>query len=515
MNLNELYQLFKMEYPDDKVGLSKFCMLRPQECITVGCRGTHSVCVCTIHQNVKLMLTALPSENNITYHDLIEILVCSSEAKLCMIHRCPECPNVQVLQEYLESLFEANDISADDPIHYKQWVTTDRTTLQDYTKTLQDFLETLVEKVDKLTAHHFIAKHQSSFLSGLKHNLKPDEAIVILDFAENYSFTIQDAAQGFHWDNSQATLHPFVAYFKDNDKTSHLCMCVVSNYLQHSTVAVHRFQKEVLQYLKQTHPNLKKIFYFSDGAASQYKNFKNLTNLIFHKEDFDLNAEWHFFATSHGKNACDGVGGTIKREAARASLQAVTTGHILTPKQLYDWGCQHIENVHFFYISKEQVITHEIEQTKRFDNAKTVTGTRNHHCYIPSHDKSLIVMRISGDDSSFVAQVLKRPLPAQAQTEPSFPIVTSIQCQPGNYIACMYDGKWWIGNIRDTSDEEGDVLVSFMHPFGPARSFHWPAREDTCWVPLQGILCLIEPPLTTNGRQYHLDKKSKDFLENK
>ena len=28
-----------------------------------------------------------------------------------------------------------------------------------------------------------------------------------------------------------------------------------------------------------------------------------------------------FFATSHGKNACDGVGGTIKRLAAHASLQ--------------------------------------------------------------------------------------------------------------------------------------------------------------------------------------------------
>ena len=40
-----------------------------------------------------------------------------------------------------------------------------------------------------------------------------------------------------------------------------------------------------------------------------------------HEADFGVPAEWHFSATSHGKGACDGVGGTVKRLAARASLQ--------------------------------------------------------------------------------------------------------------------------------------------------------------------------------------------------
>ena len=38
-------------------------------------------------------------------------------------------------------------------------------------------------------------------------------------------------------------------------------------------------------------------------------------NLMKHRDDFALNAEWNFLATSHGKNACDGVGGTVKRLA--------------------------------------------------------------------------------------------------------------------------------------------------------------------------------------------------------
>lgn len=516
MNLNELYENYKLKYPNDKVGLSKFCMLRPQECITVGCRGTHSVCVCTIHQNVKLMISALPSDAAISYHDLMKMLVCSPNEKLCMIHRCPNCPKTEALKDHLESLFEENDISAEDQIHYKQWVSTDHTTLQDCTNTLHEFLEILVEKVDKLTCHHFIAKHQSGFLTSLKENLHSHEAIIILDFAENYSFTVQDAAQGFHWDNSQATLHPFVAYFKDrDDKLIHCSMCVVSDHLQHSTVAVHRFQQAVLQYMKLLCPYLTKVFYFSDGAASQYKNFKNFANLVYHKDDFGLDAQWHFFATSHGKNACDGVGGTIKREAAKASLQAVTTGHILTPKQLYEWGCGQIQNVKFFFIAKEEVIAHEVEQRQRFVIAKTVSGTRNHHCYIPSPDRTLVVMRISGDDSSFVAHLFQVPPTPQCQAESPASHVTSSQCRPGQYIACMYDGKWWVGNIRELCQEENDVMVSFMHPHGPARSFRWPAREDTCWVPIQGILCLLSPPATSNGRQYYLDKNDVVFLAKK
>ena len=34
---------------------------------------------------------------------------------------------------------------------------------------------------------------------------------IILDFAENYNFIVQDAAQGFRWNNNQATLHPLLS----------------------------------------------------------------------------------------------------------------------------------------------------------------------------------------------------------------------------------------------------------------------------------------------------------------
>lgn len=139
-------------------------------------------------------------------------------------------------------------------------------------------MEILADKLDKLTSHHFIAKHQSSYLAKLKVNIHQNEAVVLLDFAENYSFLIQ--VQGFHWGNSQATIHPFVAYYKDHKgETCHISMCVISDHWQHSTTSVHRFQREALSYLQDVRPNLSNMCYFSDGAASQYKDFKNFSNL--------------------------------------------------------------------------------------------------------------------------------------------------------------------------------------------------------------------------------------------
>lgn len=76
---------------------------------------------------------------------------------------------------------------------------------------------------------------------------------------------------------------------------------------------------------------VRKIYYFSDGAGSQYKNKFNFINLLNHEKDFSIKAEWHFFATAHGEGACDGIGGSVKRSARRASLQDKT---IVTTQKL-------------------------------------------------------------------------------------------------------------------------------------------------------------------------------------
>lgn len=55
-NLKELYKTFKEQYPDYCIGFSIFASLRPQHCVLAGSSGTHTICVCATHQNIKLMM---------------------------------------------------------------------------------------------------------------------------------------------------------------------------------------------------------------------------------------------------------------------------------------------------------------------------------------------------------------------------------------------------------------------------------------------------------------------------
>lgn len=487
-NLKELYVAYRNKYGAE-IGFSKFCDLRPKWCVTVGASGMHSVCVCTVHQNVKLMLQSANIKDD--YKMLIEKAVCDLSAKDCMLHRCQNCPGEDAVKVYLEEIFQ--DWDAEESIEFKQWVHTDHETLETNVLTVENFIEKLSSKIWKLTGHHFVAKHQSEYLKSLKTDLKETELIVLMDFAENYSFVVQDAAQGFHWENSQATVHPFVAYYVDNVDTLQVVnCCMISDKLQHDTVSVHVFIQKFIDFLV-TRTKVTKIYYFSDGSAAQYKNYKNFVNLCNHKIDFNIEAEWNFFGTSHGKSPCDGVGGTTKRLAARASLQRPSSDQILTPKDLFDFCDQNINGIKYIFVTKDEIEESKKFQEERWRESSTIAGTREHHQFVPVDLNSVCVSKVSNDTINFVARISNTTILYLKLSELS----------PGCYIACIYDNKWWIGNVIEVSVEENDALINFMHPPGPAYSFYWPERQDICWIPEQHLICMLPAPsVTSSGRQY-------------
>ncbi|CAH0547109.1 unnamed protein product [Brassicogethes aeneus] len=388
-NLSEVYALFKKEYPDEKIGFSKFCELRPKNCILAGRSGTHTVCVCTLHQNMKLMISGsklnLFLDNNNKplgrdYRDFLYKIICNPPAVDCFLNKCELCPGIGPLKGFLEEKFEEELI---DSITYKKWVSVDRCTMETIVKNTDDFLEEFSDELLKLKSHAFIAFMQKEHYNDIKKHLKQGEILITCDFAENYSFVMQDEVQSYHWNNAQATIHPFVIYFKQEETLQNLNYVFISNCLKHNTVAFHLFLTHLIPDLKHKIPKLFKIFYFSDGSAAQYKNKKNFTNLALHKKDFGLEAEWHYFATSHGKSACDGLGGTVKRLAARASLQRPYEDQIMTPLQLFNWSQDNITGINFKYCNEDQYIAHENILSKRYSNIKTIKGTQKIHSITP------------------------------------------------------------------------------------------------------------------------------------
>ena len=137
---------------------------------------------------------------------------------------------------------------------FKQWVSTDRSTLETHCLPAEEFADLFCEKLEALRPHSFLAREQSSYFAARKSSLKLGEILVNADFSENYSFVLQDAAQGFHWNNSQATVHPFAAYYMDSGEVKELNFVIISDCLHHDTVAVYVFQRYFLSFLKETLP---------------------------------------------------------------------------------------------------------------------------------------------------------------------------------------------------------------------------------------------------------------------
>lgn len=197
----------------------------------------------------------------------------------------------------------------------------DRFNLETVCKRMEDFVPELCEQVKNLIPHNYIARQQSDFIDRLKERHDENEAIILLDFSENYAVVIQDEIQSHHFSKKQVTVHPFCIYYKRNGEKKIQSIIAISECLDHNITSVYLFIERLVLVLKECLPFVNKLFFFSDGAASQYKNRKNFFNICQFKKEFGLDVEWHFFATSHGKGPCDGIGGQFKRQATLASLR--------------------------------------------------------------------------------------------------------------------------------------------------------------------------------------------------
>jgi hypothetical protein len=62
----------------------------------------------------------------------------------------------------------------------------------------------------------FVTLQQSKFVNKMKSTIKPGDCVVLCNFAKNYSFILQDKAQGYDSNNALATVHPYTIYIKDN-----------------------------------------------------------------------------------------------------------------------------------------------------------------------------------------------------------------------------------------------------------------------------------------------------------
>ena len=163
-------------------------------------------------------------------------------------------------------------------------------------------------------------------------------------------------------------------------------------------------------------------------------------------------AEWHFFATSHGKGPCDGVDGTVKQLAAKASLQRPYEMQIMTPRQLYEFGLSDLKAINFHYATVEE---HDREANflkERFLTARTIAGTDGLHAFRPLSREKLEVRDFSSS-------------PTMREEQVSLCKEVNVPCPTiRGYVTAIYDGHWWLACVLMVIPDSGYQvqLLRFM-----------------------------------------------------
>ena len=113
MSLKETHNKYIESNPDAQIGLSKFCELRPKR-VKLFDHIPHYVCVCSYHENVRLLLYALHQHTQlpVEFHSVIDQVTCNSSEKKCMSSLCENC------KDKIDIYLPKNPM---DTLKYQQW----------------------------------------------------------------------------------------------------------------------------------------------------------------------------------------------------------------------------------------------------------------------------------------------------------------------------------------------------------------------------------------------------------
>lgn len=129
--------------------------------------------------------------------------------------------------------------------------------------TVDDALEDLEVQLPPFLEHVLIKRQQARFFKDKLEHLAEEEAVVQVDFAENYSCKYQGEVKPAHWSQDQVILFTVEVWTTSGDKDceSHV---IVSDYLKRDKTSVAVFMYKVVNELvKGRHPNITRVWIFS------------------------------------------------------------------------------------------------------------------------------------------------------------------------------------------------------------------------------------------------------------
>jgi len=523
LSVRDAYLEFKIENPNEKIGITKFFEEKPKQCKWPGSRGLLISCTCIIHENFQLLIDGLKSAAYDSLSgskdpmaaalyaildntdELIKYLQCPDATEICNTGFCSQCPS----EIQYDKLFE--NIPEDD-IEFSEWTTTPSTVLNEVSLPVAKFKEKLFAAVQKFIVHRHIYLQQKAFIKNLRDTLPgtPHIAVVNVDYGENYTFVIQHAVQGFHWTNYQATIHPFVVYYAQPDGVSTIqkTYFIISNEPVHDATSFHAFRCKVIEKLRRDLPHITHLEYFSDGAGSQYKNYKNIANLFYHYEDFGLHAKWHYTATSHGKLNCDAMSAVVKRTIRLRSTR--DNEKILSAEKMYSVAKRVLSSgtLEFVFVDKNEVFTMRNHLSERYESCMKIPGIRSYHYFDATATTKILAKVYSASDSYETYRVLKDSVTISAtQTEEEYDVITL-----GEFYGIYISKSFQVGKVILLDSGSDEVTMSMMKKSGKdGRVLKWPPNPMEYVVSQIDMLAPITAPELCKG-SYRLSEADRSVL---
>ena len=170
---------------------------------------------------------------------------------------------------------------------------------------------------------------------------------------------------------------------------------------------------KLVRSVKQKYPQVCKVEVFSDGPSSQFKN--KFAAHFLHKLRKSVDLTWHYFATSHGKGAVDGIGGTVKRDVwnAFSTRKVAAVGDAESFAKVATRLCK---GVKVTFVSSKEIDAHakSIDLERCFCSAPVIHGITKFHglkpinnglirCHLYSWQSTGVDKGVSNDQESDVS----------------------------------------------------------------------------------------------------------------
>ena len=210
------------------------------------------------------------------------------------------------------------------------------------------------------------------------------QIVIQMDFAEKFTaLEFFQNIQGVHWAKNLVTIHTVVVYYlvEGVEGVQYKSFVYLSPVDQHNTIMVWAilkllWQRDLPRFFKDQ--KIYFVHYVTDGPGSQYKNRFIFWMVANHPEMFGCRAVWHYLETGHGKGPCDGVGGSLKRNAQTAASAGVTI--VCNAPTMYLWAKDRPNSsIQYCYVDVYDYWTMYYDRSHVFYRIPGLPGTRNLH----------------------------------------------------------------------------------------------------------------------------------------